>query len=364
MEKVKNLVVGAGFSGAVTAEHLAARGERVLVIDRREHPGGNCYDYREDGITIHKYGPHVFHTNSKIVWDYLSRFTAWHPFRLKVHGVIDNNYAPIPFNLNTMTVVFPSGLAARLTDKLIADYGFGVNVPIAELRKNQDKDIKFLAGYVYEKVFEGYTTKQWGITPDKIDPYVLTRVPVSISRDDGYFHDTYQAIPAEGYTRMILNILDNPLIEVYLTTDYKTAGIEYEKLWFSGAIDEFFDYRFGELPYRSLRFDIVRKEKEYEHETAFVSYPCNYDFTRVTEHKHFLDERTGHTVLSVEYPEHFENGKNERYYPIESPASRALYEKYSAEAKKLPSVHFMGRLGEYKYRNMDSVVEKIFNLFE
>jgi UDP-galactopyranose mutase len=359
MGAVRNLVVGAGLSGAIVAERLAARGEDVLVIDRREHVGGNCYDYKEDGITVHKYGPHAFHTGNKAVWDYLSRFTSWRPFRLKVHGIIDNNYAPIPFNLNTMGIVFPPGLAARLTDKLIGAYGFGANVPVAELRKNADKDVRFLAEYVYKKVFEGYTAKQWGVSPEEIDPSVLGRVPVSVSRDDGYFHDRYQAIPAEGYTAMIASILDSPRIEVRLGADYKGLGVEHGTLYYTGAIDEFFGYRFGRLPYRSLRFDVLRKEKEYEHGTAFVSYPCNYDFTRITEHKHFLDERAGHTVLSVEYPEPFEDGKNERYYPMENPVSRALYGRYLAEAKKLPNVRFLGRLGEYRYYNMDLAAEKV-----
>ncbi|MHC6203916.1 UDP-galactopyranose mutase [Breznakiellaceae bacterium SP9] len=358
-DRVKNLVVGAGLSGSVTAERLAARGEKVLVIDRREHIAGNCYDYKVDGITVHKYGAHIFHTNNKTVWDYLSRFTKWRPFCNKVLAFIDNNHVPIPFNLNTMRALFPPELASRLCEKLIEDYGFGTNVPIAELRKNSDKDIKFLSEYVYKKVFEGYTTKQWGIKPDEIDPYVLTRVPVSISRDDGYFHDKYQAIPAEGYTKLLSNILDHPLIEVCLDTDFSKINIEYENLYYSGAIDEFFAYKYGELPYRSLRFATVRMEKEYEQATAVVNYPCNYDFTRIIEHKYFLDEKAQHTVLSVEYPETFEKEKNERYYPIENPVNRGLYEKYLARAHTLPNVRFLGRLGNYKYHDMDDVVMNV-----
>ncbi|MDR1912718.1 MAG: UDP-galactopyranose mutase [Helicobacteraceae bacterium] len=357
--KAKNLIVGAGLTGAVIAERLAAKGKPSLVIDRRDHIGGNCYDYNDGGITIHKYGPHAFHTNNKIVWDYLSRFTEWRYFFLKTTAHIDNQLVPIPFNIDTIYALFPNNLAEKLIDKLIAKYEYGASVSISDLQKADDGDLKFLANFIYEKVFKNYTAKQWGIDPKNIDLAVLARVPVVISRDDGYFHDKYQGIPRFGYTNMIANILkSSPLIETRLNTDFKTANIEYENLYYTGAIDEFFDYKFGELPYRSLRFDVTRIEKEYVQPTAVVNYPNNHDFTRICEHKRFLDEQAPHTIVSVEYPELFERGKNERYYPIESPQNRALYEKYLAAAKKSPNAYFLGRLGEYRYYNMDDTVDR------
>jgi UDP-galactopyranose mutase len=360
--EIKNLIVGAGLSGAVIAERLAAKGERSLVVDRRDHIGGNCYDYKQDGVTVHKYGPHAFHTNDKTVWDYLSRFTKWRYFFLKTLAHIDNKLVPIPFNINTIYALFPNNLAEKTIEKLLSKYEYGVSVSIKELQENADSDLKFLARFIYEKMFKNYSAKQWGVDPKDIDPSVLARVPVSINRDDGYFHDKYQALPSFGYTAMIENILNSsPLIETRLNTDFKTANIKYENLYYTGAIDEFFNYKYGELPYRSLRFNIERIEMEYAQPSVVVNYPNNHDFTRICEHKHFLGERAAHTIVSIEYPEAFENGKNERYYPIETPQNRALYDRYLDEAKNLPNVHFLGRLGDYKYYNMDVAVARALN---
>jgi UDP-galactopyranose mutase len=361
--EIKNLIVGAGLSGAVIAERLAAKGERSLVIDRRDHIGGNCYDYKQESITIHKYGPHAFHTNSKLVWDYLSRFTKWRYFFLKTMAYIDNALVPIPFNFNTIYALFPVALAERLIDKLLDKYEYGASVSVKELLENTDGDLKLLASFIYEKIFKNYTAKQWGIDPQDIDPSVLARVPVCVSRDDGYFHDKYQAIPLNGYTAMIRNIIESsPLIETRLNTDFKTANIAYDNLYYTGAIDEFFDYKYGELPYRSLRFDIEKIDKAYIQPSVVVNYPNNHDFTRICEHKRFLDEQAAHTIVSIEYPQAFQEGKNERYYPIETPQNRALYEKYLNEAKHLPNIHFLGRLGDYRYYNMDAAVERALNI--
>ena len=368
MKKVKNLIVGCGLSGIVLAERLASVcKEEVLVIDKRNHIAGNAYDYKdkETGITVHLYGPHIFHTNHKEVWDYLSQFTQWHYFFLKPEAVIDGMKANLPFNLNTLHTVLPASLATRLEEKLIKEYGYNVKVPILKLKENTDKDLQFLAQYIYEKVFEQYTSKQWGLKPEEIDPTVTARVPVYISKDNGYFQDKYQAIPRQGYTEMAKKMLDNPLIEVRLNTDFKDlTDVEYERLIYTGAVDEFFDYKFGELPYRSLNFDIRTENTEYFQNTAVTNYPNNFDFTRICEHKYFLDEKADKTVISIEYPMALENGKNERYYPINNPKTQTLYEKYLDEVKKLKNVYFLGRLGDYKYYNMDETLRRALSFFE
>ena len=368
MEKIKNLVVGAGLSGAVLAERLASQlGEDVLIIDSRDHIAGNIYDSKHSsGITVHRYGPHIFHTNDKKIWDYFSQFTAWHYFFLKPRAWVDNNYISLPFNLNSLHQVFPEYLAGRLENKLVDKYGYNVKVPIMKLREEQDGDLKFLAGYVYDKIFEKYTTKQWGLSPQEIDPAVMARVPVSVSRDDGYFQDKYQAIPAQGYTRMVENMLRNPLITVRLNTPFSKIkdSVQYDRLFYTGPIDEFFEYKYGELPYRSLRFDIEQKNVEYYQPAVVVNYPNNFDFTRICEHKYFLNEKAPTTVISVEFPQAFKRGENDPYYPIQNPQNAALYEKYLAEAKKLPGVYFLGRLGAYKYYNMDQSATAALALFD
>ncbi len=368
MEKVKNLVVGAGISGAVLAERLASQlQENVLVIDRREHIAGNIYDSKHSsGITVHRYGPHIFHTNSKEIWDYLSTFTSWHYFFLKPMAWVDNQRVTLPFNLNTLRQVFPPYLADRLEKKLVDAYGYNVKVPVMELRQQPDEDLHFVGQYVYEKIFEQYTRKQWGIPPEEIDPAVMARVPVLVGKDDGYFQDKYQAIPAQGYTRLIENMLHNPLISVRLKTPFAKIKdtIEYQRLFYTGPIDEFFDYQFGPLPYRSLRFDIEQKNTEYYQPTAVTNYPNNFDFTRICEHKHFLDEKTPTTVISVEFPQAFKRGENEPYYPISNPQTAALYQRYVQEAVKLPNTYFFGRLGAYKYYNMDQAISAALDLFK
>ncbi len=369
MKKIKNLIVGCGLSGLVLAERIASQlKENVLIIDRRSHIGGNVFDYKDikTGITIHKYGPHVFHTDMKHVWDYLSNFTQWHFFHLETQVVIEGIKTALPFNLNTLRDVFCPSLAERLEQKLIETYGFGTKIPILKLKENGDNDLRFLAEYIYNNVFAGYTGKQWGLRPEEIDPEVTARVPVYISRDNGYFQDKYQGIPLKGYTGMCKKMLDNPLIELKLNTDFADIKNEIfpERLIFSGAIDEFFEYKYGELPYRSLRFDIRTENIEYYQKTAVTNYPNNYDFTRICEHKHFLNEKSNKTVISVEYPQPFEIGKNERCYPINNPQTQKLYQQYQKEARKLKNVYFIGRLGDYKYYNMDICINRALEFFK
>ena len=363
----KNIIVGAGLSGAIIARKIAEeKNESVLLIDKREHIGGNVYDYRDNktGITVQKYGPHMFHTNNKQVWDFLSRYTGWHLHSFKPNVIIEGNPVTLPFNLNSIHQVFPNETAQKLEDKLIACYGYGRKIPILELKNSQDSDLLFLANFVYENVFKNYTIKQWGLKPEEIDSTVTARVPVLISYDDRYFQDKYQAVPQNGYTKMIENILNHPNIKVKLKTEYKEIDGDFERVIYTGSIDEYFNYKYGELPYRSLVFDIKTVDKEYYQKTAMVNYPNDYDFTRITEHKHFLDEKSPQTVISLEYPKAFKIGENERYYPISNSENQTLYEKYKEEAKSIPNLYFVGRLGDYKYYNMDLAVERALRFFE
>lgn len=365
------LIVGAGISGSVLANLIADRlNEEVLIIDRREHIAGNCFDYlaSDENITVHKYGPHIFHTNNKEVWDYLSNFTKWHYFYLKPNVMIEGNRVSLPFTLKTLRELFSQSMAERIENKLITKYGYGVKVPILDFQKSKDKDLNFIGKFVYENVFKNYTIKQWGLKPEEIDASVTARVPIYISNDARYFQDKYQAIPLKGYTKLIENILNHKNIKVELNTNYKDLHKneikEFKAVFYTGAIDEYFDYRHGELPYRSLKFDIRTIDKEYYQKSVVTNYPNDYDFTRITEHKYFLDEKSNNTIISVEYPQAFSLGKNERYYPINNEKNDKLYNKYLRESKKLENVYFFGRLGDYKYYNMDLAVERVFELFE
>ena len=365
------LIVGAGISGSVLANLVADRlNEEVLIIDRREHIAGNCFDYlaTDENITVHKYGPHIFHTNNKEVWDYLSNFTKWNYFYLKPNVMIEGNRVSLPFTLKTLRELFSQSMAERIENKLITKYGYGVKVPILDFQKSKDKDLNFIGKFVYENVFKNYTIKQWGLKPEEIDASVTARVPIYISNDARYFQDKYQAIPLKGYTKLIENILNHKNIKVELNTNYKDLPKneikKFKAVFYTGAIDEYFDYRHGELPYRSLKFDIRTIDKEYYQKSVVTNYPNDYDFTRITEHKYFLDEKSNKTIISVEYPQAFSLGKNERYYPINNEKNDKLYNKYLLESKKLENVYFFGRLGDYKYYNMDLAVERVFELFE
>lgn len=365
--KVENLVVGCGFSGASIARKLAEDLEQdVIVIDSKEHIGGNSYDYIDhNGICIHKYGTHIFHTNNTEVWHYLSRFTAWHPYMHEVKGLVDGQEVPIPFNLNSIRQVFPDCIAQKLEEKLIDKFGFNVKVPILELRRSEDKQLEFLADYVYEKIFLEYTLKQWHLKPEELDPAVTGRVPVYISRDNRYFQDKYQGIPRHGYTALIQNMLDHPRIKVLLNTPYSAVknDIAYQNLFYSGPIDEFFEYKYGELPYRSLEFDFVEYDREYFQANSVINYPCNYDFTRIGEYKYFLKDQSPRTVVSFEYPADFIRNHNDRYYPIVKPENLKLYQRYTQDAEALSNVWFLGRLGEYKYYDMDKAVYRSLEIF-
>ena len=369
MMSIDNLVTGCGLSGAVIARLLADKGEKVLVIDKKNHIAGNIYDYRdESGIFIHKYGSHIFHTNNEKVWNFLNRFTSFNTYMHKVIAVIDGIETTIPFNINTLYDVFPQTLAKRLEEKLLEKFKYNTKVPILEFQKYDDSDLKFLSDYIYEKVFLHYTAKQWGKNPDEIDSAVTARVPVYISKDDRYFQDKYQGIPLNGYTKMVENILNHPNIEVKLNTDFKTFAtanpdfIKKCRIFYTGSIDEYFNYKYGELPYRSVNFKFETYDREFYQSNAVVNYPCNYDFTRIHEYKYYLKDKSDKTVIAKEYSEYFENGKNERYYPIVNEDNKTLYQQYLKDTPQ--NVYFLGRLGDYKYYDMDKAAEKAINLFE
>lgn len=364
---MKILVVGSGISGATVARGLAEKGHEIVVIDEKNHIAGNCFDYfDENGIDVHQYGTHIFHTDIKKAWDFVSRFTQWFPYQHKVVALIDGQLVPVPFNLNSIEKIFPASIAERLVEKLLSHFGFNVKVPILQLRQTGDKDLLFLADFVYEKVFLHYTLKQWGMRPEDLDPAVTGRVPVYISRDDRYFQNRYQGIPLDGYTKMIERMLDHPAIQIKLNTKFDRAMLDqYDRVYYSGPIDEFFDYSLGELPYRSLHFDFLTFDRPYFQTNSVVNYPCNYDFTRIGEYKYFLDTVSSKTVVSYEYPQTFVRGQNERYYPVPSDANQALYAKYLEKAKDLSDkVTFLGRLGDYKYYDMDKAVARALDLVE
>lgn len=370
--KVDWLIIGAGFTGAVLAERIASQlNKTVLLVDQRQHVGGNAYDgYDEQGILIHRYGPHIFHTNAKHVWDYLSQFTTWRAYHHRVLGVVDGKQVPIPFNLNSLEILFPPHYAEKLADLLINTYGFNVKIPILKILETHDnhRDLKFLVHYIYKNVFENYTTKQWGLTPDELQSSVTARVPVYISRDDRYFQDIYQAIPQQGYTMLFRHLLNHPNIRILLNTRYQDIAqeIDYKKLVYTGPIDEFFQYQYGELPYRSLKFQFKHYAQEFMQSVATVNYPNEYDYTRITEYKHMTGQRAYATTVVEEYPAPYVRGEdNIPYYPIPREEYRALYRQYQMESEKLKGkVWFAGRLGDYQYYNMDQAVARALMLFE
>jgi UDP-galactopyranose mutase len=362
------LIVGAGFTGAVLAERIATElDQSVLIIDRRSHIAGNAYDSFENGLLVHRYGPHIFHTNSERIWAYLSRFTAWRPYFHHVLGMVDGRQVPIPFNLNSILALFPPRMADRLCDTLITRYGFGKKVPILKLRTEEDTDLRFLADYVYARVFEGYTLKQWGMRAEDLDPSVTGRVPVFVSRDDRYFQDRYQAMPREGYTALIGRLLDHPRITVELNAEHTDvlALRRHDRVVFTGPIDEFFDYAHGPLPYRSLRFEWRVEPQSFGLPVGTVNFPNEFDFTRVTDQRHLSGDLAAAPLLITEYPGQYIRGVNDPYYPIPSDATSTILHRYLHDAAELDGrVFFAGRLGDYAYYNMDQACARALALFE
>lgn len=375
------VVVGAGLAGSVMAERIASVfGKKVLVIEQRRHIGGNCYDrHSNNGVLIHQYGPHIFHTENQAVWKYVNRFEEWIPYQHKVVGYVGGQLVPIPFNLNSIEMIFPGSLSDRIKQALLNYFSFGQRVPILELRQTDDPALRILADYVYENIFLNYTVKQWGLPPDKIDPNVSGRVPVVVSRDDRYFTDCYQGVPKHGYFRMFENLLSDPKIKVMLNTDFREV-IEYDavqrtlrlfgnefkgKLIFTGAVDELFDGRFGELPYQSTRFDFYDSADGYKQGHPVINYPNNYDFTRITEFKYLTGQRIDASTSVKEYPCRDSNkgDKTVKAYPIINEENLLLYGKYEEEAASYKQIILIGRLAQYKYYDMDDVIIESLNKF-
>jgi UDP-galactopyranose mutase len=377
------VIIGAGLSGAVVAERIANDlNKKVLIVEKRNHIAGNIYDrYNKYGILIHQYGPHIFHTKIKEVWDYVSRFTEWNHYQHRVLGRIDGQEVPIPFNLKSLFALLPQHTAKQLEEKLVAHFGYNVKVPILKLRETADEQLKWLADYVYEKVFQYYTQKQWGMTPEELDPAVTGRVPLYISNDDRYFQDTYQGLPKHGYTLMVQAMLDHDNIKLLLNTDYKEVldfngydnaiklfGQPFNgRLIYTGKIDELFNYEYGELPYRSLRFEFETREQKQFQATGTVNYPNEYDFTRITEFKHLTAQSHSYTSIVREYPQAYCKdtlGKDIPYYPIPQPQNQEIYKRYKQHVKKYEQVILLGRLAEYTYYDMDACIAKALKVYE
>lgn len=370
------VIIGAGMAGSVLAERFASTGKKILLIERRQHVAGNCYDEVDaNGILIHKYGPHLFHTDDAQIWEYLSRFTEWHLYHHRVKAVIDGKPVPIPFNLDTLREVFPKSLADKLEAALLRNFEYGNKIPILELKKSADTNLQFLADFVYEKIFLHYTEKQWGLSPDKISDAVTARVPVFVGRDDRYFNDRFQAMPKLGYTTLVKNMLSHKNIKLLLNTDFKEVmELRGEQIYlfrkkfkghliYTGQLDELFDKKFGELPYCSIDMKFDSVNTEIFQSAPVVNYPNNYDFTRITEFKQIHPVQSPRTTILREYPQEYVAGKNEPYYPIFTDAAREAYEKYSAELKRFKNITAVGRLAEYRYFDIDDVVKRALDVF-
>lgn len=367
------LIVGAGFSGAVMAERIATvLDRRVLIIDRRTHIAGNAFDeYDAHGVLIHRYGPHIFHTNSQSVVEYLSRFTDWTSYEHRVRGLVDGEFIPLPFNLTSFEILYGAIEGRRLAKLLTDEFGMEVKVPILKLRSSKSADVRKVADLIYEKVFLHYTMKQWGLTPEQLDASVSARVPVHLSRDDRYFQDSFQKMPSSGYLSMFDLMLKDTRIESRTGVGLKDViGSEpFDHIVFTGPIDEYFEYCHGQLPYRSIRFDMRTQASDVPVQgwtvENFPTPATEHPFTRSTEFR-LLTGQTGlsYTTRAFEYSEPYVVGVNEPYYPIPREENRELFRLYQKEAQALSDVSFVGRLADYNYYNMDQAVASSLSSFE
>lgn len=354
------LIVGAGFAGSVIAERLANVSEgKVLIVDQRDHIGGNAYDYyNKDGILIHKYGPHIFHTNSRKVFDYLGHFTTWRPYEHRVLASVDGQLVPIPINLNTINILYGLRLNCNQLEAFFESRAEKLN----RIVTSEDVVVSKVGRELYEKFFRGYTRKHWDLDPSELDASVTARVPTRTNRDDRYFTDTYQAMPSQGYTKMFRKMLSHPNIKIMLNTDYKEIVdiIPYRTLIYTGPIDSYFNYCYGRLPYRSIEFKFETIETEVFQPTGTINFPNEHPYTRITEFKYLTGQKHQKTSIVYEFP----RADGDPYYPIPRPENAEIYKKYQELADAMTNTYFTGRLATYRYYNMDQVVAQSLALFE
>ncbi len=373
------IIVGAGFAGSVLAERIANRlRKRVLILERRAHIGGNCYDEidSQSGVLVHRYGPHLFHTDNAEVFDYLSRFCQWRAYEHRVLARVDGQEVSIPFNFHTLHQLYDKYLARKLERKLLQTYGEGKKVPVLELMENSDESLRTLGEYIYEKIFVNYTAKQWGKKPEEIDPAVTARVPVVTAYEKRYFTDRFQAVPEEGYTKLFERMLDSENIEIRLGTEsnellcIEDERISFDgkpyggKVIFTGEIDALFGYRYGELAYRSLHLLFQTLPKSYFQQASVVNYPNEHSFTRITEFKHIHPSKSEKTTILKEFPIPYARGENLPFYPLFTDTNKDTYFRYKSLADRVKNLYTIGRLAEFRYYDMDDIVARALKLFE
>lgn len=374
------IIIGSGFAGATLARKFAENNQKVLILEKRNHIGGNMYEeVLENGIRIHKYGPHIFHTNSDRVFEFLRQFGDWYFYEHRVLGKINDQLVPIPFNFKSLEILYNQKEASMLKEKLLKKYPDQKKISILDLINDQDKEIQKLGRFIYKNVFENYTAKQWNMPISQIDTSVINRVPVILDYDDRYFQDKIQYMPKDGYTEIFNNMLNHPNITVELSTNaLDKLTVKGNKIYYlqqeftnpviySGAIDELFSYQYGALPYRSLKLDFETKNMNYYQPVSVVNYPNEEKFTRITEFKYFSNcLLSSSTTILKEYPQNYDH-KNEKtipYYTIQNEENLKLYHQYLNQANKIPNLYLCGRLAEYKYYNMDAVIERALDLYE
>ncbi len=354
------LIVGTGFTGSILAERIASQlDQKVLIIDKRDHIGGNSYDYFNDiGVLVHKYGPHYFRTNSKKVFDYLSNFTDWRFYEYRIRSYVNGKLYPFPINRNTLNKFFKINLK---TEQEVKEYLNKKRVKIKKPKNSEEVVTSKVGWEIYENFFKNYTIKQWGLNPIELDPSVCDRIPIRTNTDDRYFTDRFQAMPLNGYHEIFNNLLKHPNIALKLNTRYKQIinKIRYRNLIFTGCVDEFFNNKYGKLPYRSLKFKYLNYNKEFYQDWCQINYPNDYDYTRIVEIKHATGQKISKTTIMKEIP----STVGEPYYPIPTKENHIIYHKYKKEAKKYLHTYLIGRLAQYRYFNMDQVIEEALNLF-
>lgn len=377
--KYDAIVVGIGYAGAVCARRLAEEAnKKVLLIDKRNHIAGNMYDeYDEKGILVHRYGPHISVMNEDRVYKFLSRFTAWHPYLHRVNALIDGIEVPLPINFTSIDLLFSYEKASEIKSALSKQYGAGSSVAILDMKQSDNTLIRDFADFVFEKVFLHYTEKMWGLTPEQIDPAVTARIPIRLSYDNRHFQHKYQVMPEHGFTKLFEKMLDHPNIDVRLNTnakdilclnenthavDLKEDGLFSGEVIYTGALDELFDYRFGELPYRSLQFEFNSYPQDYIQDSTVLNWPDKRSATRRTEMKRLTGQRMdGWTSTITEYPGPYQRGSavfGEPLYPINNSECLSKYEQYKKLADEYSQIILVGRLADYKYYNMESTIKR------